>query len=1153
MSRRSTRSPRTRNAVTLAAGRAVEPLEDRRLFSCNVTPQILLLSAPASPTAAAPTPTVLNGSTINWPAGIALDVRAVDQLDTSTANYSPSATTGSTFANGATPNNSRFAWDFGDTVDTADADTDQLVGFNAAHVYDTDQQFTLKLTVTDQNGVQATTSVRVNVTSGAISTPINGQTLTTGLGPSTADVPASPTGGNIVYVDSGAAAGGTGTLASPLQTFAQAITAYTSAAGTSNPVTQIRLKRGDVFNVTKSAVSDGNQNLSDLLIGAYGASGSDPALNYTDSTTNNIISLAHSSMVTANFTIQDIHFTEGISGGSYATAFAPRGIDITMRRCEFGGDPGTGTYGNMINDVDSGTVDELDGMLLNDNDDLGSTIQQYATVFLGATQDLAIVGNRITGASTQPQPIFRVDTQAGGGGRTLIAKNFVEPTSTAGGAALTIRDTGYYVYVTGNTFEGLVNVGNGTSAPTGPMYEWVVFDSNLTVGGSFTFNEDELHLTYENNVDERYAQTGNAAFAEVNGLNNISSPETDYGTSDVALVNNTLYVDLSSGSASAEELTNVTQSYTIASTGQTLPAVTGLTIADNLVEDPIASYSRNYNASLYLYSPSQLTADYDNVLADPQSSPTGSDARGTGTPVNGESNLVSVGGTAESVDAWNANGRSTVGTAFTGVAYDDLSRAVVISADSSASSQTASYAVTSGNAEVGSAYAGNYYDYYGNLRPTSTATTVGAVQTAQLTVTPASAQAATAGASKSFSLGSFTAYGATAPYAVDVSWGDGTTDTTFTLSAAGAIPAQAHTYAAAGTDTVTVTVTDSASHASNAATFAATVAAAGAAKLAGTAIGTPGSYGNRGNVGANALDGDLTTYYDAYDASGDWVGLDLGQTYHITGIAYAGRSGFGYRMDGGMFQASNTADFSSGVVTLYTVGSNENPPSSSLTTRTVDSVSGYEYVRYIGPTNGECDVSEVQFFGAQALPGAYSDADVGSTSPAGSATYAASTGTFTLSGGGSDIYGTADSFNYASQTLAGDGTIAAQVNSLTDTSTQAKAGVMFRASSAAGSAEADMVIEPNGYAQFEYRSATGGSTVVYQLAGFGAGSYVKLVRTGGTGFAGYASTDGVNWTLVDSTTVGGLSGTLMDGLVVCSHANGTAATATFSNVAITGS
>ena len=95
-----------------------------------------------------------------------------------------------------------------------------------------------------------------------------------------------------------------------------------------------------------------------------------------------------------------------------------------------------------------------------------------------------------------------------------------------------------------------------------------------------------------------------------------------------------------------------------------------------------------------------------------------------------------------------------------------------------------------------------------------------------ITVTPPGNQAATAGQSQSFSLGSFTQTNAAGPFSVDVHWGDGSADSIFSVSAAGTIPATAHAYASAGNDTVTETVTDSGNHTSNIASFTVTVSPA---------------------------------------------------------------------------------------------------------------------------------------------------------------------------------------------------------------------------------------------------------------------------------------------------------------------------------------
>jgi len=65
---------------------------------------------------------------------------------------------------------------------------------------------------------------------------------------------------------------------------------------------------------------------------------------------------------------------------------------------------------------------------------------------------------------------------------------------------------------------------------------------------------------------------------------------------------------------------------------------------------------------------------------------------------------------------------------------------------------------------------------------------------------------------------------------------------------------------------------------------------------------------------------------------------------------------------------------------------------------------------------------------------------------AGSATYNA--GTYTVNGGGADIWYTSDQFNYVYQSLTGDLTLTARVASQQNTDGWAKAGVMIRETTA---------------------------------------------------------------------------------------------------------
>src|SRR5262252_11155675 len=88
---------------------------------------------------------------------------------------------------------------------------------------------------------------------------------------------------------------------------------------------------------------------------------------------------------------------------------------------------------------------------------------------------------------------------------------------------------------------------------------------------------------------------------------------------------------------------------------------------------------------------------------------------------------------------------------------------------------------------------------------------------------------------------------------------------------------------------------------------------------------------------------------------------------------------------------------------------------------------------------------------AQSLPAPWTSQDVGAVGLGGSASYAG--GVFTVRGAGADIWGTADGFQSVLQPIAADAQIVARVYSLQDTHMYAKAGVMLRATTAAGSAD----------------------------------------------------------------------------------------------------
>ena len=86
------------------------------------------------------------------------------------------------------------------------------------------------------------------------------------------------------------------------------------------------------------------------------------------------------------------------------------------------------------------------------------------------------------------------------------------------------------------------------------------------------------------------------------------------------------------------------------------------------------------------------------------------------------------------------------------------------------------------------------------------------------------------------------------------------------------------------------------------------------------------------------------------------------------------------------------------------------------------------------------------------MPAPWQTQDIGAVGVAGSASLAAATSTFTVTGAGADIWGTADALRYAYQPLSGDGQIIARVATVQNTNVWVKAGVMIRGDVTAGAA-----------------------------------------------------------------------------------------------------
>jgi len=183
-----------------------------------------------------------------------------------------------------------------------------------------------------------------------------------------------------------------------------------------------------------------------------------------------------------------------------------------------------------------------------------------------------------------------------------------------------------------------------------------------------------------------------------------------------------------------------------------------------------------------------------------------------------------------------------------------------------------------------------------------------------------------------------------------------------------------------------------------------------------------------------------------------------------------------------------------------------------------------------------------------ALPSPWSGQDVGSVGLTGSDSYL--NGSFLMNGAGSDIWGNADSFNFVSQPLNGDGQIVARVFSLQNTNAWAKGGVMIRETLAANSTYAMVDVTPVNGSEFSRRLTPGAFSTVTNVATGAAPYWVKLVRSGNT-FSGYISADGVTYTLLGTDTIS-MASSVYIGLALTSHDTTLLCSGALDNVTVTG-
>lgn len=182
----------------------------------------------------------------------------------------------------------------------------------------------------------------------------------------------------------------------------------------------------------------------------------------------------------------------------------------------------------------------------------------------------------------------------------------------------------------------------------------------------------------------------------------------------------------------------------------------------------------------------------------------------------------------------------------------------------------------------------------------------------------------------------------------------------------------------------------------------------------------------------------------------------------------------------------------------------------------------------------------------------WASTDVGGVGAVG---WTVSTGprSYLLRASGADIESTNDEFHFLWQSRTGDLDLQAKVSHLAPTDPWAKAGLMVRSTTNAGSRHASIFVTPDNVAGtdngviLQRRSSTGGGTTKILQSGFSAPAWLRLKKSGTT-FEGYYSTNGQGWILLGSTNVNQIGTTYLVGLAACGHSDGTLTEAQFDEV-----
>jgi regulation of enolase protein 1 (concanavalin A-like superfamily) len=177
--------------------------------------------------------------------------------------------------------------------------------------------------------------------------------------------------------------------------------------------------------------------------------------------------------------------------------------------------------------------------------------------------------------------------------------------------------------------------------------------------------------------------------------------------------------------------------------------------------------------------------------------------------------------------------------------------------------------------------------------------------------------------------------------------------------------------------------------------------------------------------------------------------------------------------------------------------------------------------------------------------------DVGSPAPPGTDSFDGTT--YTVTAGGTDIWGTADAFHYVwTGYFSANSSITVRVASVQDVNQWTKAGLMVRENLNAGARHASLFATPGKGLSFQRRAVENGTSTSTPGPALTAPVWLRLSRVGDTISAYYRQNPTDLWTKIGQQTLTGLVPDALVGLAVTSHSQGTPATATFTDLDLRG-